>query len=199
MSQHINLLPVVRRACALSAQRAVLVLALWLLAWLGMALAGRQEVTDMTQAAANTTRQRQEQQAMLKALQKQLGQSDAATDIASQIAALEPRTRVAEDVLARLKNGELGSLQGYDGQLTTLASIAQPGVWLTAIHISNAGRALRVEGRALQKEQVLRYAQTLNSDMQAYAAQFAQVEIAPVLPAPGANPGSAPVFSFRLY
>jgi len=199
MSQHINLLPIVRRTAALSARRTALMLALWLLAWLGMGLWGQREIAETRQAAAHSTRQLHQQQALLKALQKQRGDNDATTDIAAQITALAPRTRVAHDVLARLKSGELGSLQGYDGHLTTLAGITQPGVWLAMIHISHAGRALRVEGRALQKEQVLRYAQAVNSAMQTYEAQFAQIEIAPLLPAPDANPGSAPVFSFKLY
>ena len=123
----------------------------------------------------------------------------AAGDIAAQIASLEPQTRVAKELLARLKSGELGSLDGYGKQFTALASLSTPSVWLTSISMSNAGRALRVEGRALHKQQVLTYARQLNAVMTPFGAQVSALEVTPVLQPAEPTTQHAAVFAFKLF
>lgn len=199
MSQQINLLPRGPISPKLSARRALLTLSTFFLMliaygqWLhARANAAQQQTLDSEHAL-------QAQRAKLLALQKKMGEHYAAGDIAAQIAALEPQTRVAKELLARLKSGELGSLDGYGKQFTALASLSTPGVWLTSISMSNAGRALRVEGRALHKQQVLTYARQLNAVMTPFGAQVSALEVTPVLQPAEPTTQHAAVFAFKLF
>ena len=199
MSQQINLLPRGPISPKLSARRALLTLSTFFLMliaygqWLhARANAAQQQTLDSEHAL-------QAQRAKLLAMQKKMGEHYAAGDIAAQIAALEPQTRVAKELLARLKSGELGSLDGYGKQFTALASLSTPGVWLTSISMSNAGRALRVEGRALHKQQVLTYARQLNAVMTPFGAQVSALEVTPVLKPAEPTTQHAAVFAFTLF
>ena len=199
MSQHINLLPKPPKTVLLSASHAAAALALWcavlgLFAWTG----GR----DAEAARIRTDRvgaELQSQQVLLQALQKRLGDGAEPHDLAAQIAALEPQTRVSKDLLERLKNGELGSLDGYGPQLTEFARVPQRGVWVTLVTVSNAGRALRVEGRALRKEQILPYAATLNAALAKYGIALKDIEVAPMQQTPDEDSSVVPVWTFKLY
>ncbi len=198
MSQQINLLPRAPKAPTLSARRSMAALSLLLLSLLASALWQHRQADQARLAALQSAQHLQAQQALLSALKIKLGTMEGPTDIGAKIAALEPRTRVSQALLSRLKSGELGSLDGYVPQLTALARISQPGVWLTSIVISNAGRALHIEGRALQKEQVLRYARQLNGAMQPFQAQVSDMELAPLLSVVGEKPAAA-LFPFKLH
>ena len=199
MSQQINLLPSAPRSPALSARRALLGVLLWALG-LGAQVGWQSQQAEAAQMAAQHSEQALKQQKLLLiALQTRLGESAHPNDITAQIAALEPQTRVSRDLLARLKAGELGSLDGYGEELTTLATLPKQGVWLTLVSISNAGRTLRVEGRALKKEDVLPYAAALNAAMQGYGAQLNQLEITPLHPHPEDERIAVPIYAFKLY
>lgn len=199
MSQHINLLPPAPRTPLLSFGRAASVLGLWMLLIAVQCLRVSADAEAARIAADNSVHELQQQQQLLQAVQKKLGEARAPGNIAEQIAALEPRTRVSIDLLERLKRGELGSLEGYGAQLTELATVPANGVWITQAAISDAGRKIRLEGRALKKEQVLPYAHQVNAAMQKYGAQLEHVEIAPMRPSTDPNVAMPLVFSFKLY
>lgn len=199
MSQQINLLPRARRAPVLSARRALVGALVWVLT-LGAQVAWQVHEADVARLAAETSEQELKQQKqLLLALQTRLGESANPNNIAAQIAALEPQTRVSRDLLARLKAGDLGSLDGYGEELTELAALPKQGVWLTLVAISNAGRTLRIEGRALKKENVLPYAAALNEAVHKYGAQLNQMEIVPMQTHPEDEQSSVPVYIFKLY
>ena len=199
MSQQINLLPRAPRAPVLSARRARVGALVWAIT-LGAQVAWQARTADEARVAAETSEQDLKQQKqMLLALQTRLGESANPNNIAAQISALEPQTRVSRDLLARLKAGDLGSLDGYGEELTELAALPKQGVWLTLVAISNAGRTLRIEGRALKKENVLPYAAALNDVVHKYGAQLNQMEIAPMQTNPEDEPSSVPIYIFKLY
>ena len=199
MSQQINLLPRAQRSPVLSAQRALFGVLLWALT-LGAQVAWQSRQADEARSAAEHSEQALKQQKqLLLALQTRLGESANPNNIAAQIAALEPRTRVSRDLLARLKAGDLGSLDGYGEELTELAALPKQGVWLTLVAISNAGRTLRIEGRALKKEYVLPYAAALNDVVHKYGAQLNQIEVAPMQGNPDDEQASLPIYVFKLY
>lgn len=199
MSQQINLLPRAPRAPVLSARRAMVGALVWAIT-LGAQVAWQARTADEARVAAETSEQDLKQQKqMLLALQTRLGESANPNNIAAQISALEPQTRVSRDLLARLKAGDLGSLDGYGEELTELAALPKQGVWLTLVAISNAGRTLRIEGRALKKENVLPYAAALNDVVHKYGAQLNQMEIAPMQTNPEDEPSSVPIYIFKLY
>ncbi len=199
MARQINLLPTPPKPPLVSARNAALLLAAWglLLAFQGWL--GARAVDAAQLAAESGARNLQERQQLQTALQKKLGTDGPTNDVAAQIAALEPRTRVSRDLLARLKNGELGSLEGYGAQLTEFARVPAPGIWVTTITVSDAGRALRVEGRALHKEQVLPYAAALNRAMRKYGIVLKDVEIAPQKSVVDADAPADRVWTFKLY
>ncbi len=148
MSQQINLLPRTPRAPVLSARRALVGTLVWAIT-LGAQVAWQAREADTARSAAETSEQELKQQKqLLLALQTRLGESANPNNIAAQIAALEPQTRVSRDLLARLKAGDLGSLDGYGEERTELAALPMLGVWLTLVAISNGGHTLRIEGRA---------------------------------------------------
>lgn len=199
MSQQINLLPREPRSPVLSARRALVGVLLWALT-LGAQVAWQSRQADEARIAAEHSEQELKQQKqLLLALQTRLGESANPNNIAAQIAALEPRTRVSRDLLARLKAGDLGSLDGYGEELTELAALPKQGVWLTLVAISNAGRTLRIEGRALKKEYVLPYAAALNDVVHKYGAQLNQIEVAPMQGNPDDEQASLPIYVFKLY
>ncbi len=199
MSQQINLLPRAPQAPALSARRALLGVGVWVLV-LGAHVAWQSQAAEAARRDAESTAQAlAQQEQLLLALQTRLGESANPNNIAAQIAALEPRTRVSRDLLARLKAGELGSLDGYGEELTELAALPRQGVWVTLVAVSNAGRTLRIEGRALRKEDVLPYAAALNDAVLKYGAQLNQIEIVPLQAHPDDDAAAAPVYVFKLY
>ena len=199
MSQQINLLPRAPRAPVLSARRALVGALVWAIT-LGAQVAWQVREADAARLAAESSEQDLKQQKqLLLALQTRLGESANPNNIAAQIAALEPQTRVSRDLLARLKAGDLGSLDGYGEELTELAALPRQGVWLTMVAISNAGRTIRIEGRALKKENVLPYAAALNEAVHKYGAQLNQMEIVPMQTHPEDEQSSVPVYVFKLY
>jgi len=199
MSQQINLLPPAPHKPALSAQRALLILSVWALMVLWHSLQVSAQTTAALQLAERGALELQQQQQLLRALKKKLGESGEPDSIAAQIAALEPQTRVSRDLLARLESGELGSLEGYGRQLRELASLPAQGVWITQAGVTDAGRKLRIEGRALNKEQVLPYAKSLNTAMLKYGARLQHIEISPMRTTTDEGISDSPVFTFRLY
>lgn len=199
MSQQINLLPKPPKKALLSAANAALIVLscaalLGFLSWSGSRGVEAARLADQRSAQELTARQQ-----MLQALQDKLGEADSPHDIGAQIAALEPQTRVSRDLLERLKTGELGSLNGYAGQLTEFASIPQRGVWVTMVTVSNAGRTLRVDGRALKKEQILPYAALLNGAMGKYGIALTHIEVAPLRQTVEDDESVTPVWTFKLY
>lgn len=199
MARQINLLPAPPKRPLVSARNAALLLAAWSLLLAVQSWLGARAVDAAQLAAESGARNLQERQQLQIALQKKLGKDGPTNDVAAQIAALEPRTRVSRDLLARLKNGELGSLEGYGAQLTEFARVPAPGIWVTTITVSDAGRALRVEGRALHKEQVLPYAAALNRAMRKYGIVLKDVEIAPQQSVVDADAPADRVWNFKLY
>lgn len=200
MSQQINLLPAPPKKALASARNAALLLVIWCVLLAAQAWLGSSAVDAAQVATDRGARELQERQQLLLALQAKLGAGGQPNDIASQITALEPQTRVSKDLLERLKSGELGSLDGYGAQLAEFARIPQQGVWVTTATVSNAGRALRVEGHALRKEQILPYAAALNRAMRKYGIVLKDVEIMPMQQAIEEDDApAAPLWTFKLY
>lgn len=199
MSRQVNLLPKPPRRALLSAPNAAIAMLAWCAVLALLAWSGSRDVDAARVTAERNALELKSQQQLLQALQKKLGDADNPHNLAAQIAALEPQTRVSKDLLERLKNGELGSLDGYGEQLTEFARVPQRGVWVTLVTVSNAGRSLRVEGRALKKEQILPYAATLNAAMAKYGISLKDVEVAPMQQTVDEDQSTAPVWTFKLY
>jgi hypothetical protein len=199
MSQQINLLRRPDKRPLLSGITGTLAIALWCMAIASFAWSGSRDLDAAHAAVARSVHALRSQQQLLLALQKKLNDHDMLHSISAQIAALEPQTHVSKDLLERLRDGEFGSLDGYGNQLTEFARVPQKGVWITRITVSDAGRSLRIEGRALQKEQILPYAAALNAAMEQYGIALTGLELVPGLQTANGDSSINPAWHFKLY
>jgi hypothetical protein len=199
MSQQINLLRKPEKKPLLSAITAMLILLLWCIALGSFVWSGSRDLDTAQAAAERSSQTLASQRQLVQALQKKLNDHDTQHSISAQIAALELQTLVSRDLLDRLRAGEFGSLNGYGDQLTEFARVPQKGVWVTRVTVSDAGRSLRVEGRALKKEQILPYAAGLNSVLKKYGIALTGVEVIPALPTSDSPTSMASIWNFKLY
>jgi hypothetical protein len=70
----------------------------------------------------------------------------------AELARLQSEIAAREASLQALGTGELGNTTGFSEYFAAFGRQVVPGVWLTAIAISDAGNQLRVQGRALRPE-----------------------------------------------
>ena len=200
MSQQINLLMERREALgsALLALASVALMLVGLLAYWGVLLADtnrlQQSVSAGKQELARTMAALQAEQ------QRQLGGHDGAA-LKAELAVLRPKAEAVRQLVDQLRSGALGSPKGYANYLTTLASISEDGLWLTNVAVSNAGKGVRISGRALRNESVMRYAGRLNAAFAAQGAQLNSLEMTPESLVRAGEPGKPllTTVSFKLF
>ena len=141
-----------------------------------------------------TSAQLDAEKAAVKTMKDALAQRMDPTRLAAELAALRNRAAESQEIVDRLRKGELGTLDGFGNHFTAFATIGEPGVWLTAVRIQNAGRAIEVEGRSLREESVLRYAAELNRHVVPFGANIRDVEMTPAV-----NPQKATAYAFKLF
>jgi len=136
------------------------------------------------------------EQAAVQAMKEVLAKRMDPKRVQAELAALRTQAAEAEDIMDRYRRGDLGSIEGYGGHLITLARIGEPGLWLTGVHIKQAGRIVEMEGRSLQAETVLRYAGNVNAHLAGYGATINALELTPIVTTTAV---AAPALSFRLF
>lgn len=133
----------------------------------------RQEADQAEQRAARVERQ-------LAQLAGQGNQADPA--IVAEAASLEARIlalRTAQDSIAA---GALGSDTGYAVHFQALSRARVPGAWLTRIELTEAGRAMSLEGRALHGEDPARLIAMLGRQPMLAGLTYAGLEVQPPTP-----------------
>jgi hypothetical protein len=204
VSKQINLLVQAQAAPEFSALRSLLGLGVMLAAFLGYAAFGWFGTARLGDTVAQSNVGLAAEKAALKALEQKLGERPKLADILAQIDALKAPAGESQEIVNLLRSGAGGS-EGYSGHLAALAAISEDGVWLTEVKIGNAGKTVRLAGRSLRHESVLRYAQRLNERFAAYGAQFTALELTPDVvkeSAAGAAGPAGPALSsvaFKLY
>jgi Tfp pilus assembly protein PilN len=183
--------------------------ALWALATLVLMLIGLLAYGAMLHADNNRLRSEAEsgarQLAQVKAslsAQRQRGNADNdAAALKAEINALKPRADAVRQLLELTGSGNLGSSDGFAQHFSTLASVPENGVWITAVSVSNAGKTVTLSGRALRNESVLRYARRLNDAFAAQGVQFNSVEMTPESLMRTGEPGKPPLVTvaFKLF
>lgn len=144
-------------------------------------------------AEAASARQLQEANARLQTLVQQ-----SESDLGIKIAAIKPQAEAAQNILAQA--GNLGSQQGYARYFSSLAAIAEDELWLTNVAVEKAGKSVRLGGRALHKESVIRYAQQLNAFFADSGVQFTALELTPESAGKQGTPGpQLTAVAFKLY
>ncbi len=200
MSQQINLLTQRREpiGSALLALASVALMLVGLLAYWSVLL------TDSNRLQQSVSAGQQESvrvKALLQAAQqRQTGGHDGAA-LKAELVVLRPQAEAVRQLVDQLRSGTLGSREGYASHLTSLASISEDGLWLTNVAVSNAGKVVRISGRALRNESVMRYAGRLNAALAAQGVQFNSLEMTPESLARAGEPGK-PVLTtvaFKLF
>lgn len=192
MSQQINLLA--RKTHGLGPMgRALAIMGLVLALLLGVWGIRQGQLASAKAAEAASASQLQQAEIKLKSWTLESG-----ADLDADMAALKPRAEAAQRVLAKM--AELGSQQGYAGHFSALTTITDNGLWLNSVAIEQGGKSVRIGGRALRKESVMRYAERLNGLYAGYSVQFTSLELTPeAFAIPGDPVNKLNTVAFKLY
>ncbi|HSH90775.1 MAG TPA: hypothetical protein VK996_12385 [Ramlibacter sp.] len=143
-----------------------------------------------------TTKNVADLKSAVASVQKQKGMQGSASDQATEIAALKPRVEAAARLMGSLRDGTMGSPEGFARYLDVLGGASIDGVWITNIAVSRGGAAVSISGRALRNESVMQYVGRANQVFQPLGVRFNAIELTPDTP-PG--PGAAPAtVGFRI-
>lgn len=178
MSQQINLLDRPREPVG-SALGGLAVVAVVLLGLVSYEAELVVETNRLRKAADAGQRDLTQVNAAMQAMRQRADADNDATAIKAEIDALKPKAEAVQQLLEPIRNGSLGSTEGYARYLSTLASVSEEGLWLTNVSITNAGKVMTLNGRALRNESVLKYAKRLNEAFASYGVQFNSVEMTP--------------------
>jgi hypothetical protein len=77
-----------------------------------------------------------------------------------------------------------------------LAKISENGVWITSVNIGDSGTRVAIEGRSLNLEGAVRYAQRVGDQLGPFGVKFATLEISSQ--AAGSDRIAIPVVKFVL-
>lgn len=194
MTQHINLLIPKQVRPAVSAERTLIALGLILAASLTYAFIVRKDTSKVVEKANVAEAQLAAQKKAVKALEQRLAQRPKGEELNAEVAWLREVAANKQRVLEALRAGSGGSEAGYHAHLVSLARVAENGVWLNGVRISEAGTKVIVSGHSLTQEGVIRYAQRLNEEFAPFGAKFTVLDIT----APATAPGMPPMVAFTL-
>lgn len=98
---------------------------------------------------------------------------------ADPLAGMEAARQSREHLLAALKTGQLGSVDGYSAYLHALARQAGQGVWLTGFAVEQgvAGAEISLAGRSLEPQSVPAYLSRLNGEAVFQGRRFAELAL----------------------
>ena len=151
----------------------------WGLRQADFAAAQRAEVASMLQL--------QQAKAKLQLLESQITQQPQASS-STEIANLKQKAVEAQQILALTDS--IGSPVGYARYFDALAKIAEDGLWLTNVTVTQAGKSVSVSGNALNKDSVMHYAQRFNDRFADDGVEFTSLELTPVTAAKPSEHGS---------
>ena len=180
MTQQINLYaPKVheKRGPALAALGfAALVAILMLAYWLQLKSENERLQARVMQARA----QLETEKAAVAQMRAELAKRTDPARLAAELNALRARAAEAQEIIGQLQSGNLGTMDGFTGQLTALARAGEPGIWVTNFKILTAGKGIEIQGRSLDSQAVLRYAGDVNQRFASYGATVTGLEMTPV-------------------
>jgi hypothetical protein len=98
------------------------------------------------------------------ALAKQRQAPTKGSPLVEELARTEAQAKTRRDLLANLRTGALGNIDGFSKYLAAFARQKTDGVWLTAIAVGGDENDLVVRGRVLRAELVPAYLKALNTE-----------------------------------
>ena len=180
MTQQINLYaPKVheKRGPALAALGVAAVIAVLMLAY-WQYLKGENDQLQVRVSKAKA--QLETEKAAVAQMRAELAKRTDPARLAAELNALRARATEAQEIMAQLQSGNLGTMDGFTGQLTELARAGEPGIWVTNFKILTAGKGIEITGRSLDSQAILRYAGEVNQRFAGYGATVTAVEMTPI-------------------
>jgi Tfp pilus assembly protein PilN len=199
---HINLLERKTPTLSLGAVLAA-VLALTVL---GLLVHGRQTVSAAWQASARNEalgQQIKDVQAKLTVISDEKAKNAQSVALRQEVEALQPRARAAQTLLSAVRNAEGGRGDDFARALAAATAVNEPGLWLTNLSLSAAGKRLELQGQAAGGAPVLRFARRANDSLQSLTLRLDSLDMQPATvvaaPSAGGTPLASSGVSFRLY
>ena len=199
---HINLLERKTPTLSVGAMLSIVLL----LTGLGLFVHGKQTVSTAWQASSRNEalgQQVKDVQAKLAAISGEQAKNAQSVALRQEVEALQPRAKAAQALLTAVRAAEGGRGDDFARALTAATAVNEPGLWLTNLTLSAAGKRLELQGQAASGAPVLRFARRANDSLQPLTLRLDSLDMQPSSVAGTAPAGGTPVassgVSFRLY
>ncbi|MGH8633121.1 MAG: hypothetical protein ACRET7_03205 [Burkholderiales bacterium] len=188
MSQNINLFnPAFRKARQLLTLAVVAqCLGLTLAALLGYHYYLQQQVSGLAAELAATEKLLRAQSGFVDKLKPKPVPHTTEAELDAEIGQLEAELKLADESIAALKGGAIGSRQGFAEYLRAFSRQSIGGLWLTGFSIGGRGE-LELRGRALSPALLPSYIQRLNREQVLAGQHIARLELTRPQPEPVAD------------
>jgi hypothetical protein len=193
---HINLLQARAPAYAVGKSLA----ALLALALAGMAYHGGQGWLRSSEAQRQRDEvalQVRDAKARIAAIQREQAQNAGVLQLRQEVEALKPRAQAARALTEAVHGAEGGRSEAFLQALGALASVKEPGLWLTALSVGEGGRRVEAQGEARNGAVVLRFARRANELLQPLSLRMDGLEMQPLSGA-GTQGTDATAVAFRM-
>jgi hypothetical protein len=99
--------------------------------------------------------------------------------VLAEIASLEARVKALQRAQELVTSGALGSDAGYAARFIALTQAKVPGAWLTRIEVTQGGKVMNLEGRALKGEDAARLIHALGRQPTLSGLAYAKLNVQP--------------------
>ena len=140
----------------------------------------RSETEQLQARLAQAKTQLEGEKAAVAQMRAELAKRTDPARVTAEINAMRARATESQEIIAQLRSGNLGTMDGFTGHMTELARAGEPGLWITGFKILAAGRTIEIQGRSLDSQAVLRYAGHVNERFASYGASLSSLEVTPV-------------------
>ena len=193
MSQQINLYnPVfLKQKHYFSALTMVQALAVVLVGALAMYVFEARQNRALERVLADTGKQLDTQRQQMVRFSKEFSEIGASRALTDELALTQQRLQQRQRLLADMKTGVGGNVEGFSRYLEALARQNVAGVWLTGVEIGAKDSDLVIKGRALESQLVPAYIQGLNRQAPIAGRRVGELQMtakgeSPATPAPAA-------------
>jgi hypothetical protein len=155
------------------------------------------QASQALQRRDEAARQLKEVQARLAALNSEQVKSAHALALRAEVEQLKPQAQGAQALLDALQAAQGGKTEDFGRAMASLAGLGEPGLWLTALTVSEGGRRVEVQGQARNGASVLSFARRVNDALRPLALRLDSHDMQPGAPTgPGGDGGA---FRLRIY
>ncbi|MES1980992.1 MAG: PilN domain-containing protein [Pseudomonadota bacterium] len=122
------------------------------------------QVKLLTQQSAETSRRFTAEQQKLANYTEEFSPQKAAQQLADEVKRAEANAAAQQEIIATLRNGDIGNTSGYSEYMRAFARQVTSGLWLTDFNIVGDGKQLSVKGAVLSPDLVPIYIQRLSHE-----------------------------------